>query len=71
MVKQMYLIFQLNRPNILPMADIGFLNGVIKVYKLKKNNTSKIIEIANNWGTYKTVAVWFIWRVLDPDIVQY
>ncbi len=68
---QMYLIFQLNRPNILPMADIGFLNGVIKVYKLKKNNTSKIIEIANNWGTYKTVAVWFIWRVLDPDVVQY
>ena len=69
---QMYLIFQLNRPNVLPLGDLGFINSTTKLYKLSsKNNLKKITELSNNWIPYKTVAVWHIWRIIDADVVQY
>ena len=68
---QMYLIFQLNRPNVLPLADIGFINSVRKIYKLNEPKLSDIISISKKWGNYKTVAVWYIWRIIDPEVVQY
>ena len=68
---QMYLIFQLNRPNVLPLADIGFINSVTRIYKLNKSKLSDIVSISKKWGNYKTVAVWYIWRIIDPEVVQY
>ena len=68
---QMYLIFQLNRPNVMPMADIGFLNSAKKLYKIKEPLDKNLLKIAKNWGDYKTVAVWYIWRIIDPEVVQY
>ena len=68
---QMYLIFQLNRPNVLPLADIGFINSVTRIYKLNEPKLSDIISISKKWGKYKTVAVWYIWRIIDPEVVQY
>ena len=69
---QMYLIFQLNRPNVLPLGDLGFVNSTAKLYKLsKKNNIKKIIEISKKWIPYKTVAVWHIWRIIDVNVIQY
>lgn len=68
---QMYLIFQLNRPNVMPMADIGFLNSAKKLYKIKEPVDKNLLKIAKNWGDYKTVAVWYIWRIIDPEVVQY
>ena len=68
---QMYLIFQLNRPDVMPMADIGFINSAKKLYKINEPVNKNLIEIAHNWGNYKTVAVWYIWRIIDPEVVQY
>jgi DNA-3-methyladenine glycosylase II len=68
---QMYLIFQLNRPNVMPMADIGFLNSAKKLYAINEPINENLHKISNNWGNYKTVAVWYIWRIIDPDVVQY
>ena len=68
---QMYLIFQLNRPNVMPMADIGFLNSAKKLYNIKEPIDKNLLKIAKNWGNYKTVAVWYIWRIIDPEVVQY
>tara|TARA_B100001996_G_scaffold113666_1_gene86011 strand:- start:42 stop:677 length:636 start_codon:yes stop_codon:yes gene_type:complete len=68
---QMYLIFQLNRSNIIPLGDLGFINSMIKLYKIKKPITKNILKIANRWSPYKTVAVWHIWRIIDADVVQY
>ena len=68
---QMYLIFQLNRPDVMPMADIGFINSAKKLYKINEPVNMNLIEIARNWGNYKTVAVWYIWRIIDPEVVQY
>ena len=67
----MYLIFQLNRPDVMPMADIGFINSAKKLYKINEPVNMNLIEIARNWGNYKTVAVWYIWRIIDPEVVQY
>ena len=68
---QMYLIFQLNRPDVMPMADIGFINSAKKLYKINEPVNMNLIEVARNWGNYKTVAVWYIWRIIDPEVVQY
>ena len=68
---QMYLIFQLNRSNVMPMADIGFLNSAKKLYAINEPINENLHKISNNWGNYKTVAVWYIWRIIDPDVVQY
>mgnify|MGYP001174379340 FL=1 len=68
---QMYLIFQLNRPNVMPMADVGFINSAKKLYKIKEPVHTNLMKISNKWGKYKTVAVWYIWRIIDPEVVQY
>ena len=68
---QMYLIFQMLRPNVLPMGDVGFINSMKKVYNIEENFEKKIISIADNWKPYMTVGVWYVWRVTDPEVVQY
>jgi DNA-3-methyladenine glycosylase II len=66
---EMFLIFYLNRPDILPLSDIGLLNAIKRHY----GNPSKIIilEIAEVWQPYRTVATWYLWRSLDATVVQY
>ena len=68
---QMYLIFQLNRQDVVPMLDIGFINSFKKIYKINDINSKKSEQILQSWKPYSTVAVWYIWRVIDPDVVQY
>ena len=68
---EMYLIFQLLRPNILPLGDVGLVNSINRVYNIKKPSMKKIIKISEYWQPYRTVAVWYMWRVIDTDIVEY
>jgi len=68
---QMYLIFQLNRQDVVPMLDIGFINSFKKIYKINDIKSKKSEQILESWKPYSTVAVWYIWRVIDPDVVQY
>ena len=68
---QMYLIFQLNRQDVVPMLDIGFINSFKKIYKINDIKSKKSEQILQSWKPYSTVAVWYIWRVIDPDVVQY
>jgi len=68
---QMYLIFQLNRPDILPTTDIGFINSAYKIYNIKEPKLSNLLVHSRKWGQYKTVAVWYIWRIIDSEVVQY
>lgn len=69
---QMFIIFHLNRPDILPLSDLGLLKAVAIHYNFG-DRTSKIeVEtIANQWRPYRTVATWYLWRSLDPHPVQY
>ena len=69
---EMFLIFSLNRLDVLPVDDLGFRAGVKKIYKLKTLPTAKKIRpLAKKWQPLETVATWYAWRVLNPDIVVY
>ena len=69
---QMFLIFHLNRADILPLGDVGLLKAIELHYGFGKQlSDSEIRKIAQVWQPYRTVATWYLWRSLDPISVQY
>ncbi len=66
---EMFLIFHLHRPDILPLSDLGLLNAI----RLHYGNLTKsaILTLSQRWQPYRTVATWYLWRSLDPVTVQY
>ena len=69
---QMLLIFALLRQDVFPIDDIGLIRGMEKLYN--SGNTlekSELYEISNNWKPYRTMGVWYIWRSIDPEPVEY
>jgi len=69
---EMVMIFTLLRPDILPLGDIGVIRAVEQLYAggsaLSKE---QVAEIAASWGPYRTVGVWYLWRHIDADPVEY
>jgi len=64
----MFLMFTLYRPNILPTGDLGIQKGFQKLFKLKKlPDSKKMLTLAKPWEPYRTVASWYVWRVVDTD----
>jgi len=69
---EMFLIFHLMRPNVLPLDDVGLLNGISKSYfSGDVVSRSDAREVAAAWTPYCSVATWYIWRSLDPQPVIY
>ena len=69
---EMFLIFNLMRPNILPMDDVGLLNSIsLNYFSGEPVSRSDIREVAANWEPYRTVATWYLWRSLEPVPVAY
>lgn len=68
---QMFLIFTLCRPDVLPLNDLGIRKGIMKVYNLKKlPDEKKILAISkkNKWAPYNSIASWYIWRSLEVEL---
>jgi DNA-3-methyladenine glycosylase II len=60
---QMFLIFGLGRPDVLPTADFGFQAGVRDVYGLSELPKAKVLEeLAEPWRPHRTAATWYFWR---------
>ena len=69
---EMFLIFHLMRPNVLPLDDVGLINGISKSYFSGESvSRSDAREVAAAWAPYCSVATWYIWRSLDPVPVEY
>ncbi len=69
---EMFLIFHLMRPNVLPLDDVGLINGISHNYfSGEPVSRSDAREVAQAWSPYCTVANWYIWRSLDPVPVAY
>ena len=69
---EMFLIFYLLRPNVLPLDDVGLINGISKNYfSGEAVSRSDAREVAAAWQPYCSVATWYIWRSLDPQPVAY
>ncbi|WP_076591012.1 DNA-3-methyladenine glycosylase family protein [Herminiimonas arsenitoxidans] len=63
---EMFLIFNLLRPNILPLDDLGLLAGIsLNYFSGEPVSRSDAREVAANWEPYRTVATWYLWRSLD------
>ena len=69
---EMFLIFHLMRPNILPLDDVGLITGISRNYfSGEAVSRSDAREVAAAWAPYCSVATWYIWRSLDPLPVEY
>ncbi|TAH12185.1 MAG: DNA-3-methyladenine glycosylase 2 family protein [Curvibacter sp.] len=69
---EMFLIFHLMRPNVLPLDDEGLIQGISQNYfSGDVVSRSDAREVAAAWAPYCSVATWYIWRSLDPLPVAY
>ena len=63
---EMYLIFNLCRPDVFPADDLGLIKGICNCYNLKYPITKEhAIKISKKWKPYRSVATWYFWRSLD------
>jgi len=63
---QMFLMFRLGRPDVLPDLDLGVQKGIQKAYRLRKLPTPKqVMARGAKWAPYRSVAAWYMWRVLE------
>ncbi len=69
---EMFLIFHLMRPDVLPLDDVGLIAGISRNYfSGDPVSRSEAREVAAAWSPYCSVATWYIWRSLDPLPVAY
>jgi len=69
---EMFLIFNLSRPDVLPLDDLGLIRAIsINYFSGEPVTRSEAREVAANWEPWRTVATWYMWRSLDPLPVDY
>ena len=69
---EMFLIFHLMRPNVMPLDDIGLIKGISANYfSGEPVSRAEAREVGEAWAPFRSVATWYIWRSLDPLPVDY
>jgi DNA-3-methyladenine glycosylase II len=76
---EMFLIFNLLRPDVLPLDDIGLLRAIGRYYfageeaatLLRGDGRRRVAGLAEAWAPWRSVATWYLWRSLDPVPVEY
>jgi DNA-3-methyladenine glycosylase II len=62
---EMFLMFRLHRPDVLPAGDLGIVNAIRLLYRLRKRPTpERILKIGEVWRPYRSVASWYLWQTL-------
>jgi DNA-3-methyladenine glycosylase II len=62
---EMFLMFRLHRPDVLPVGDLGIVNAIQKQYRLRKTPTpERLMKIGEAWRPYRSVACWYLWASL-------
>jgi DNA-3-methyladenine glycosylase II len=62
---QMFLMFRLGRPDVLPVLDLGIRNAMRQAYRMRKEPThARMRAIAASWAPYRSVACWYLWQSL-------
>jgi len=66
---EMFLMFRLHRPDVLPVGDLGIVNAVQRLYRLRKRPDAKrLLDIGKPWRPYRSVASWYLWQSLTLDV---
>ena len=69
---EMFLIFNLLRPDIFPLDDLGLQKGIrICYFKGRKVSLARMRKLGESWRPWRSVATWYLWRSLDPVPVEY
>ncbi len=64
---EMFLIFHLMRPNVMPLDDLGLIKGIsLNYFSGEPVSRAEAREVGEAWAPYRSVATWYIWRSLDP-----
>jgi len=67
----MFLMFTLNRADILPYKDLGIQKGIMKILNMKNLPSKKEMEnCSRKWRPYRTIACWYLWRMVDDKFAQ-
>ena len=65
---QMFMMFRLGRPDVLPDLDLGVQKGIQKAYRMRKLPTPKQVMLRGaKWAPYRTVGSWYMWRILEVE----
>jgi DNA-3-methyladenine glycosylase II len=65
---EMFLMFRLRRPDVLPVDDLGIVTAIHRLYRLRKRpSADRIRKIGEAWRPYRTVACWYLWRSLENE----
>lgn len=62
---QMFLMFKLGRPDVLPDLDLGIQNAIKRAYRKRKVTSKDVLKIGAKWSPYSSIACWYLWRSLD------
>ena len=63
---EMFLMFRLQRPDVLPVGDLGIVKAVQRAYRLRKvPSPDRLLQIGEPWRPYRSVACWYLWASLD------
>jgi DNA-3-methyladenine glycosylase II len=66
---EMFLMFRLHRPDVLPVGDLGIVNAVQRLYGLRKRpDPKRLMKLGEPWRPYRSVACWYLWQSLRMDI---
>jgi DNA-3-methyladenine glycosylase II len=65
---EMFLMFRLHRPDVLPVGDLGIVKAIQRLYGLRKPpSADKMLAIGRRWQPYRSVASWYLWASLEMD----
>jgi DNA-3-methyladenine glycosylase II len=69
---EMFLIFNLLRPDVFPLDDLGLQKGICLAYFRKRTVSLRTMrKLGESWRPWRSVATWYLWRSLDPVPVEY
>jgi len=62
---EMFLMFRLHRPDVLPVGDLGIVNAMQRLYRLRtRPDPKKMLKLGEAWRPYRSVACWYLWQTL-------
>src|SRR5687767_11259159 len=69
---EMFLMFNLLRPDVFPLDDLGLQKGIrVAYFKGRKTSLNRMKTLGETWRPWRSVATWYLWRSLDPVPVEY
>ena len=69
---EMFLMFNLLRPDVFPLDDLGLQKGIrVAYFKGRKVSLASMRKLGESWRPWRSVATWYLWRSLDPVPVEY